>query len=46
MQIVSFRGLFGVSNREVWRGDLKREKVQITEYLDFLEAPVGFEPTK
>ena len=24
---------------------LKREKVQINEYLDFIEAPVGFEPT-
>ena len=23
----------------------KREKVQINGYLDFIEAPVGFEPT-
>ena len=23
----------------------KREKVQIKGYLDFIEAPVGFEPT-
>jgi hypothetical protein len=24
---------------------LKREKVQINAYLDYIEAPVGFEPT-
>ena len=24
---------------------VKKEKVQINEYLDFIEAPVGFEPT-
>jgi hypothetical protein len=24
---------------------VKREKVQINEYLDLIEAPVGFEPT-
>jgi hypothetical protein len=27
------------------KGGVKREKVQINEDLDFIEAPVGFEPT-
>ena len=45
MKYYGFKGFGDVPIGEIAKRGFKREKVQINEYSDFLEAPVGFEPT-